>query len=51
MVDLNIKIVIAIVTQYKMQVLFLVVTNSYGLKLDGITMLELGRYCRKIEGK
>ena len=32
--DLNIKIVIAIVTQYKMQASSLVVANSYGLGLD-----------------
>ena len=51
MSDLNIKIVIVIVTQYTMQAPSLVVANSYGLGLDEATMLELGRCRQKIEGK
>ena len=44
--NFNIKIVIAVITQYKMQPPpFLVVANSYELRLDETTMLELGKCC------
>ena len=52
MFDLDIKIVIAVVTQCKKcKPPSLIVANSYGLGLDETTILELGRCCRKVEGK
>ena len=50
--DLKIKIVIVVVTQYKMHAHHsLVVANSYGLELDETIMLELGKCRLKIEEK
>ena len=50
--NLNIKIIIIVVIQYKMQAPpSLVVVSSYGLGLNETTMLELGRCCWKIKGK
>ena len=50
--DLKIKIVIVVVTQYKMHAHHsLVVANSYRLELDETIMLELGKCRLKIEEK
>ena len=52
MFNLNIKILIVVITQYKMQAPpSLVVANSYELGLDEITMFDLGRCRRKIKSK